>query len=175
MKDEKIIIKKYSNRRLYNTQTSTYITLDDVRDMVRKEAEFEVRDAKTEEDLTRQVLTQIIFEQELNGAHSMLPTSFLKHMIGLYDNNMREVFPHYLHGSMEAFMANQEKIKDQFATLWGGYNPLGKLGSKFSGQIGEQIEGQIGQLEEITAKNMEIMQQAMQLFNPFEYMGKKKD
>ncbi len=151
-----IIIKKYSNRRLYNTQTSTYITLDDVRDMVREGEEFEVRDAKSNEDLTRQILTQIIFEQELNGAQSMLPTNFLKRMISLYDGNMQDVFPHYLDGSIEAFVANQEKIQEQFKQAWGEYNPMGQFG-------------------EISRKNVEMMQSAMQMFNPFEYMvGDKK-
>lgn len=154
-----IIIKKYSNRRLYNTQTSTYITLDDVRDMVREEVDFEVRDAKSDEDLTRQILTQIIFEQELNGTHSMLPTSFLKNMITLYDDKMRHVFPHYLDGSMEAFVANQEKFQDQFKHLWEDYSPM----------------GQLGQFEELSRKNVEMMQNAMKMFNPFDYVKKDKN
>ncbi len=158
MSKESIIIKKYSNRRLYNTQTSIYITLDDVRDMVREEVDFEVRDAKTSEDLTRQILAQIIFEQELNGTHSMLPASFLRKMINMYDHNMRDVFPHYLDGSMEAFMANQERISEQFTHLLEEYNPVNKM----------------EQMQEMTQKNMEIMRETMQMFNPFEYLGKKK-
>ncbi len=150
-----VIIKKYSNRRLYDTQTSMYITLDDVRSMVRKGTEFEVRDAKTNEDLTRQILTQIIFEQELNGEDSMLPINFLKRMITMYDDKMNDIFPHYLEGSMEAFVANQGKIREQFKELWGDYNPM-------------------EQLESMQRKNIEMMQSAMQMFNPFEYIKPEK-
>jgi polyhydroxyalkanoate synthesis repressor PhaR len=146
-----VIIKKYSNRRLYDTQTSTYITLDDVRSMVRKGTEFEVHDAKTNEDLTRQILNQIIFDLELAGEQTLLPLNFLKRLITMYDHKMVEVFPYYLDGSMEAFLANQEKIQDHFRGVWGQYNPL------------EQIEA-------MRKRNMEMMQSAMQLFNPFEYV-----
>jgi polyhydroxyalkanoate synthesis repressor PhaR len=150
-----VLIKKYSNRRLYDTQTSTYITLDDVRAMVSKNLEFEVRDAKTNEDLTRQILTQIIFEQELNGKDSMMPIKFLKNMITMYDSKMNEFLPYYLEGSMETFIANQEKIHDQFREIWGPYNP-------------------ITQLEAMQKRNMELAQSAMQIFNPFDYLGNLK-
>jgi polyhydroxyalkanoate synthesis repressor PhaR len=147
-----VVIKKYSNRRLYNTQTSMYITLDDVRQMVCEGTELEVRDAKSGEDITRQILTQIIFEQELNGAQGMLPVNVLKRMITMYDNKMGEVFPYYLEGSMEAFIANQEKIREQFGEMLGQYNPM-------------------KQFEDMRRKNVEIMQNAFQMFNPFEYMS----
>lgn len=147
-----ILIKKYSNRRLYDTQTSTYITLDDVREMVCKNIEFEVRDAKTNEDLTRQILTQIIFEQELNGSDSVMPINFLKRLITMYDNKMSEFLPYYLEGSMEAFIANQEKLNEQFKEVWSKYYPL------------EQIEA-------LQRRNMQLMQSAMQIFNPFEYLN----
>jgi polyhydroxyalkanoate synthesis repressor PhaR len=147
-----ILIKKYSNRRLYDTQTSTYITLDDVREMVCKNIEFEVRDAKTNEDLTRQILTQIIFEQELNGSDSVMPINFLKRLITMYDNKMSEFLPYYLEGSMEAFIANQEKLNEQFKDVWSKYYPL------------EQIEA-------LQRRNMQLMQSAMQIFNPFEYLN----
>jgi polyhydroxyalkanoate synthesis repressor PhaR len=150
-----VIIKKYSNRRLYDTQTSTYITLDDVRHMVRKGVEFEVRDAKTNEDLTRQILNQIIFEQELNGAQSMLPVNFLKRLISMYDNKLSDIFPYYLDGTMDAFLANQEKIQEHFRGMWGGYNPLERM-------------------EAMQRRNMELMTNAMQMFNPFEYMKASK-
>jgi polyhydroxyalkanoate synthesis repressor PhaR len=153
---EKILIKKYSNRRLYDTQTSTYITLDDVRNMVKQNIEFEVRDAKTNDDLTRQILTQIIFEQELNGKDSMMPINFLKRMITMYDSKMNEFLPYYLEGSMEAFISNQEKLNDQFKEMWGQYYPLEKL-------------------EAMQRRNMQMMQAAMQAFNPFDYMNKAKD
>ncbi len=150
-----VLIKKYSNRRLYDTQTSTYITLDDVQEMVRKNIDFEVRDAKTSEDLTRQILTQIIFEQELNGKDSMMPINFLKRMITMYDSKMNEFLPHYLEGSMEAFVANREKINEQFKEMWGQYYPLDKL-------------------EALQRRNMQMMQAAMQSFNPFEYLTNAK-
>lgn len=151
-REKPVIIKKYSNRRLYDTQTSMYITLDDVRQMVCKGTEMEVRDAKSGEDITRQVLTQIIFEQELNGANGMLPVTVLKRMITMYDNKLGELFPYYLEGSMEAFIANQEKIREQFGEMFGQYNPMEQFGS-------------------IQRRNMELMQNAISMFNPFEYMG----
>jgi polyhydroxyalkanoate synthesis repressor PhaR len=152
---ETVLIKKYSNRRLYDTQTSTYITLDDVRNMVKQNIEFEVRDAKTNEDLTRQILTQIIFEQELNGKDSMMPINFLKRMITMYDSKMNEFLPYYLEGSMEAFISNQEKLNDQFKEMWGQYYPLEKL-------------------EAMQRRNMQMMQAAMQAFNPFDYLTNAK-
>lgn len=144
----KVIIKKYANRRLYNTETSSYITLDDVCQMVKEGTDFEVRDAKTSEDLTRQVLAQIIFELELQG-RSMMPVGFLKRMITMYDNSVGEFLPHYLERSMDSFMENQEKIRQYMDETWGSYNPLGKF-------------------EEISRQNMEMFQNTFKMFNPFE-------
>ncbi len=152
MKDKQdkdvVIIKKYANRRLYNTQTSVYITLDDVRQMVKEGQEFVVRDAKTGEDLTRQILTQIIFEQELSG-QSMMPVGFLKRVIEMYDDGLSELIPHYLETSMETFVKNQEKIRKYMGKTWEQYNPL-------------------TQLEEISRQNTEIVTKAFQMFNPFD-------
>ncbi len=145
---ETIVIKKYANRRLYNTQTSVYITLEDVRQMVKEGKEFIVRDAKTNEDLTRQILTQIIFEQELSG-QSLMPIGFLKRVIEMYDDGLSELIPHYLETSMEAFVKNQEKIRKYMGKTWEQYNPL-------------------NQLEEISRQNVEIVSKAFQMFNPFE-------
>lgn len=147
-KPYKVIIKKYANRRLYNTETSSYITLDDVSQMVKEGTDFEVIDAKSGDDLTRQVLAQIIFELELQG-RSMMPVGFLKRMITLYDNSVGEFLPHYLERSMESFTENQEKIRQYMDETWGSYNPMGKF-------------------EEISKQNMELFSSTFKMFNPFE-------
>jgi polyhydroxyalkanoate synthesis repressor PhaR len=109
----KVTIKKYANRRLYDTESSTYITLDRLAQMVREGREFEVVDAKTGEDITRQVLTQIIVDEEARGA-TMLPLNFLKQLIGLYGNSMQNFVPQYLEAAMDAFHRNQSAVKDAF-------------------------------------------------------------
>jgi polyhydroxyalkanoate synthesis repressor PhaR len=109
----KVTIKKYANRRLYDTESSTYITLDRLAQMVREGREFEVVDAKSGEDITRQVLTQIIVDEESRGS-TMLPINFLKQLIGLYGNSMQNFVPQYLEAAMEAFQRNQSAAKDAF-------------------------------------------------------------
>jgi polyhydroxyalkanoate synthesis repressor PhaR len=109
----KVTIKKYANRRLYDTESSTYITLDRLAQMVREGREFEVVDAKTGDDITRQVLTQIIVDEESRGS-TMLPINFLKQLIGLYGNSMQNFVPQYLEAAMEAFQRNQSAVKDAF-------------------------------------------------------------
>ena len=111
----KVTIKKYANRRLYDTESSTYITLDRLAQMVREGREFEVVDAKSGEDITRQVLTQIIVDEESRGA-TMLPLNFLKQLIGLYGNSMQNFVPQYLEAAMEAFQRNQSGVRDTFGT-----------------------------------------------------------
>jgi polyhydroxyalkanoate synthesis repressor PhaR len=110
----KVTIKKYANRRLYDTESSTYITLDRLAQMVREGREFEVIDAKTSEDITRQVLTQIIVDEEARGT-TMLPINFLKQLIGLYGNSMQNFVPQYLEAAMDAFQRNQSAVKDAFS------------------------------------------------------------
>lgn len=110
---DKVTIKKYANRRLYDTESSAYITLDRLAQMVREGREFEVVDAKTGEDITRQVLTQIIVDEEARGA-TMLPISFLKQLIGLYGNSMQTFVPQYLEAAMDAFQRNQSAVRDSF-------------------------------------------------------------
>jgi polyhydroxyalkanoate synthesis repressor PhaR len=110
----KVIIKKYANRRLYDTESSSYITLDRLAEMVREGREFEVVDAKTGEDITRQVLTQIIVDEEARGGSTMLPVNFLKQIIGLYGNSMQGVVPQYLDAAMDAFKRNQETLGQAF-------------------------------------------------------------
>jgi polyhydroxyalkanoate synthesis repressor PhaR len=109
----KVTIKKYANRRLYDTESSTYITLDRLAQMVREGREFEVVDAKSGEDITRQVLTQIIVEEEARGT-TMLPINFLKQLIGLYGNSMQNFVPQYLEAAMDAFQRNQSAVRDAF-------------------------------------------------------------
>jgi polyhydroxyalkanoate synthesis repressor PhaR len=110
---DKVTIKKYANRRLYDTESSAYITLDRLAHMVREGREFEVLDAKSGEDITRQVLTQIIVEEEARGA-TMLPLNFLKQLIGLYGNSMQTFVPEYLEAAMDAFQRNQSTVRDAF-------------------------------------------------------------
>lgn len=108
--EESIVIKKYANRRLYNTATSSYVTLDHLAEMVRNGEDFHVVDAKSGEDLTRAVLTQIIFEQE-NKGQNLLPVPFLRQLIGLYGDNLQSFVPSYLEMSMNAFRKNQEAMR----------------------------------------------------------------
>jgi polyhydroxyalkanoate synthesis repressor PhaR len=110
----KVTIKKYANRRLYDTESSAYITLDRLAAMVREDREFEVVDAKTGEDITRQVLTQIIVDEEARGGATMLPVNFLKQLIGLYGNSMQGMVPEYLEAAMDEFQRNQSAIRNAF-------------------------------------------------------------
>ena len=109
----KVTIKKYANRRLYDTESSTYITLDRLAQMVREGREFEVVDAKTGDDITRSVLTQIIVDEESRGS-TMLPLNFLKQLISLYGNSMQNFVPQYLEAAMDAFQRNQATVRDAF-------------------------------------------------------------
>ncbi|MEO6199357.1 MAG: polyhydroxyalkanoate synthesis repressor PhaR [Sphingomicrobium sp.] len=109
----KVTIKKYANRRLYDTESSAYITLDRLAQMVRDGREFEVVDAKTGDDITRHVLTQIIVDEEARGS-TMLPLNFLKQIIGLYGNSMQNFVPQYLEAAMDALKKNQSAARDAF-------------------------------------------------------------
>ncbi|QUL38709.1 polyhydroxyalkanoate synthesis repressor PhaR [Erythrobacter sp. JK5] len=121
-----IIIKKYANRRLYNTSSSSYITLDDLAGMVRDNVEFQVIDAKSGEDITHSILTQIIMDEEAHSGQQMLPVSFLRQLISMYGNSMQAMMPSYLEASMANFRANQSKIREAFEKgLSGG--PLAAL------------------------------------------------
>jgi polyhydroxyalkanoate synthesis repressor PhaR len=113
--DGPIIIKKYANRRLYNTQSSKYITLDFLADLTRKEIDFQVLDAKTNEDITHGVLTQIIMEEE-NSGQQMLPVGFLKQLISMYGDSMQGMVPQFLESSMENFRKNQKQVQDAIET-----------------------------------------------------------
>lgn len=155
-----VVIKKYANRRLYDTGTSAYITLEDLCDRVKSGSDFIVLDAKTGQDLTRQVLTQIIFEQESKGVH-ILPTEFLRSVIGFYDNKLQSVLQQYLDASMKTFMGNQERMSS-IAT-----KAMGKAMEDFS---------PLNQFEELTRQNVAFFEKAVQMFNPFGSMfGAKED
>jgi polyhydroxyalkanoate synthesis repressor PhaR len=147
---EPVIIKKYANRRLYNTETSTYITQADLAGIIRGGQNVEVVDAKSGEDLTRQTLAQIILEEESKGA-AMLPVNFLKQVIGFYDNSMQSILPHYLDMVMDVFQQNQNRIKDETNKALGGFSPF----------------AQFAAIQQIQRKQIEQMQQVMGLFNPF--------
>ena len=117
--DDVVIIKKYANRRLYNTESSTYITLEHLAEMVRAKREFKVVDAKTGEDITHAVLTQIIMEEEAGG-NPMLPVNFLRQLIGMYGGNMQTMVPQFLEESLSAFQRNQSQFRDAMAGAFTG-------------------------------------------------------
>lgn len=143
-----VIIKKYANRRLYNTSTSAYVTLENLSLMVREGQEFVVYDAKTSEDITRSVLTQIIVEEEQKGGQNLLPIGFLRQLIGFYGGNMQWMVPRYLDYAMKAFTVNQEQLKQNM--------PAG-LGQFFS----------LAPLEEMSKQNIAMFERAMRMFTPF--------
>jgi polyhydroxyalkanoate synthesis repressor PhaR len=121
-----VVIKKYANRRLYNTRSSSYITLGHLSKMTREGIEFKVVDAKTGADITHSILTQIIMEEEASGGEQILPVNFLRQLIGMYGNSMQSLLPHYLEASMEHFRDNQLKLRKAFEESLGN-NPLAKI------------------------------------------------
>jgi polyhydroxyalkanoate synthesis repressor PhaR len=143
--DGPVVIKKYANRRLYNTQTSSYVTLDHLAAMVKEGTEFEVRDARTGEDITRSVLTQIIFEEEAKG-QSLLPIKFLRQLIRFYGDSLQSFVPGYLDMSMDGFAKNQEAMRNRIAEALGG---------------GTQV------VENLTRQNLAMFERTMQMFSPF--------
>ncbi|WP_417621835.1 polyhydroxyalkanoate synthesis repressor PhaR [Parasphingorhabdus sp.] len=136
--DGPIIIKKYANRRLYNTQTSNYITLDFLAEMTRNEEDFVVVDAKTGEDITHNVLTQIIVDEESSGKQ-MLPVNFLRQLISMYGNSMQSLMPSYLEASMENFRRNQKQFQQAVEGAL-NKNPLGQMAVKNQKQFQEAVE-----------------------------------
>lgn len=144
---ERVVIKKYANRRLYNTASSSYVTLEHLSEMVKKGVDFVVYDAKTNDDITRTVLTQIIFEEESQG-QSLLPIEFLRQLIGFYGNSMQAFLPSYLELSLSSFTQQQERMRSQFGGL---------------GQSAGHFEEQIRQ-------NLQLFDKAMKMFSPFAYV-----
>ncbi len=145
--DGPITIKKYANRRLYNTGTSTYVTLEDLAVMVKSGEDFVVYDAKSGEDITRSVLAQIIFEQENKEGQSMLPINFLRQLIRFYGDSMQTMVPRFLEVSMSSLTKEQEKMREQMAQAFGATG--------------------FGSLEEQARRNMEMFERAFTMFTPF--------
>lgn len=141
-----VIVKKYANRRLYNTATSSYVTLDDLATMIKEGGDFVVQDAKTGEDLTRSVMTQIIVEQEQKG-QNLLPISFLRQLISFYGDSMQFLVPGYLEQTMVAFARNQEQMRKNLRATFGMFP--------------------FGQFEEMSKQNMALFEQALKMLSPY--------
>jgi polyhydroxyalkanoate synthesis repressor PhaR len=141
-----VVVKKYANRRLYNTESSSYITLDNLAQMIRAGRDFVVYDAKTGEDITRSVLTQIIVEEESKG-RALLPTGFLRQLIGFYGDSLQTLIPRYLEQAMSVFARQQEQMRLAMQQSMGGFFPFN--------------------MEEVGRQNLAIMERAMHLFAPF--------
>ncbi|MFD2261858.1 polyhydroxyalkanoate synthesis repressor PhaR [Lacibacterium aquatile] len=142
-----ITIKKYANRRLYNTATSSYVTLDNLSQMVKEDIDFVVFDAKSGDDITRQVLTQIIVEEESKG-QNLLPISFLRQLIGFYGDNMQWLLPSYLESAMKTFTGNQDKMRSYLQDAFGGLFPFGSF-------------------DQMSKQNIAMIERAMKMFSPF--------
>lgn len=153
--DAPVIIKKYANRRLYNTATSSYVTLDDLATMVKADKEFVVYDAKSGEEITRSVLTQIIVEEESKGQH-LLPIGFLRQLISYYGDSLQAIVPKYLEQSMESFATNHEEMRQYLSNAMEGMFPFGSI-------------------EDLSRQNMAFLQQAMKMLTPFPVNGDKTD
>jgi polyhydroxyalkanoate synthesis repressor PhaR len=154
-KGERVIIKKYANRRLYNTAASSYVTLEHLADMVKEGVDFVVYDAKTNEDITRSVLTQIIFEEESQG-QSLLPIQFLRQLIGYYGNSMQAFLPSYLELSLSTFAKQQEQMRAQMAALG-------------------QTTPSLGTYDEQIRQNMALFDRAMKMFSPFAFPARPEE
>ncbi|ESQ80154.1 polyhydroxyalkanoate synthesis repressor PhaR [Asticcacaulis sp. YBE204] len=146
---DRVIIKKYANRRLYNTATSSYVTLDNLSDMVRQNIDFVVYDAKTGDDITRGVLAQIIFEEESRG-QNLLPIQFLRQLISFYGDSMQNLLPTYLEMSLDGFAKQQERFRSQFSQAFGGAPSLGYF-------------------DEQVSQNLAMFDRAMRMFSPFSF------
>ena len=148
---EVVVIKKYANRRLYNTAASSYVTLDHLSEMVREGTDFVVLDAKSGDDITRSVLTQIIFEQESKG-QNLLPVQFLRRLIRFYGDQMQGFLPPYLEMSMESFAKGQDQLRENFSRTFGATTPMAAF-------------------EDQAQRNMAMFQQAMKVWAPFTMPG----
>ncbi|MCB1579417.1 MAG: polyhydroxyalkanoate synthesis repressor PhaR [Rhodospirillales bacterium] len=155
--DNPTVIKKYANRRLYDTGRSSYVTLDDLCEMVKDGIDFVVYDAKSGTDITRSVLTQIIVEQESKG-ENLLPTGFLKNLIGFYGDNIQSIVPNYLEQTLDTFVKNQEQVREQINKSFEGINPIQNMFPPIPGSA---------DFEEMSRKNMEMFENTMKMFMPF--------
>ena len=147
--DDRVIIKKYANRRLYNTSSSSYVTLEHLSEMVKKDIHFVVYDAKTNDDITRSVLTQIIVEEEGREGQNLLPIQFLRQLIGIYGNSMQAFLPSYLELSLSTFADQQERLRAQFSGL-----------NKGAG---------LGPFDDHIRQNLAMFDRAMKMFSPFAF------
>ena len=150
-----VVIKKYANRRLYNTASSSYVTLDHLCRMVKEGTDFVVYDAKTGEDITRSVLTQIIVEEE-NKGQNLLPISFLKQLIGFYGDNLQFLVPRYLEQAMQSFAHNQEQMRQYMQGTFGQIFPFANL-------------------EEMGKQNIALFERTMKMFSPFQGQETRRD
>jgi polyhydroxyalkanoate synthesis repressor PhaR len=148
-----VVVKKYANRRLYNTATSSYVTLEDLAKMIKEGGDFIVHDAKTGEDITRSVLTQIIVEQEQKG-QNLLPISFLRQLIGFYGDSMQFLVPGYLEQAMVSFARNQDKMRETLRATFGIFP--------------------FGQFEQMGKQNMALFEQALKMLSPYGGAGGEK-
>ncbi|KAA3526301.1 polyhydroxyalkanoate synthesis repressor PhaR [Agrobacterium tumefaciens] len=153
--DGETIIKKYANRRLYNTGTSTYVTLDDLAQMVKRGEDFKVQDAKSSEDITHAVLTQIIVEQEAKTGNTLLPTAFLRQLISYYGDQMQMVVPTFLEHSMKTFSDQQSQMQEHMTKAFG------------DGSLARNFQAPLQMMEEQIRRNTELFRQVMQGFTPF--------
>ena len=147
--EDRVVIKKYANRRLYNTASSSYVTLEHLSDMVKQGVHFVVYDAKSNDDITRSVLTQIIVEEEGREGQNLLPIQFLRQLIGFYGNSMQAFLPSYLELSLSTFAEQQERMRTQFSTLGHGAG--------------------IGVYDDQIRQNLALFDRAMKMFTPFAY------
>ncbi len=161
--DEPTIIKKYANRRLYDTGRSSYVTLDDLCEMVKDGYDFVVLDAKSGEDITRSILTQIIVDQESKGEENLLPIGFLRKLIGFYGDNVQSAIPSYLEGTLDVFIKNQELVREQVNKSLEG---IGTMPCMFSGHTN---------LEDMNRQNMIMFERTMKMFTPFGIQNSNED
>ena len=193
---EPTIIKKYANRRLYDTGRSSYVTLDDLCEMVKEGHDFVVLDAKTEEDITRSVLTQIIVDQESKseseGGQNLLPTSFLRKLIGFYGDNVQALVPNYLDTTLDLFVKNQERMREQINKSFEGMGGMGAMSAMNPMQQMQQMQQNmqnmqqnmqknmpgmesmfksVPALDELNKQNMAMFERAMKVMSPFTMAG----
>ena len=157
----RVVIKKYANRRLYNTASSSYVTLEHLSEMVKEGVDFVVFDAKTNEDITRSVLTQIIFDEESRG-QNLLPIQFLRQLIGFYGNSMQAFLPSYLELSLDSFTRQQERMRTQMGAIAPGLAQglAPNLGAGLGTAAGPQF------LEDQVKQNLAMFDRAMKMFSP---------
>lgn len=161
----RVVIKKYANRRLYNTASSSYVTLEHLSEMVKEGVDFVVFDAKTNEDITRSVLTQIIFDEESRG-QNLLPIQFLRQLIGFYGNSMQAFLPSYLELSLDSFTRQQERMRTQMGAIAPGLAQ--GLAPNLGAGLGTVASPQL--LEDQVKQNLAMFDRAMKMFSPFAYV-----